>query len=371
MREKLLNLTKWFAGIPSVSSDIEKLNEVVSFVENYVKENAKGKYFLEKLEFEAKPSIIIKNFDGKEADIVLNGHLDVVPPSEENQFDFYEEDWKLYGRWTWDMGAGCAIITELMVEILNSGFSDKKVMLLLTTDEEIWWENGVSKLVESGYTWDVVLIPDAGAINEIVYKEKWLCDVEFEIYWTSCHSATPWEGDDAIEKTYQFYREVKNTLEDNEIIYWGKNGRWWNSVVMSKISWWTMTNAVCWVIKGHLNIRFTEKITPEELEALIDDLLKKYGWKRLSFFIGSLLYSPKENEYIQKYLKICKRNLWEEVCLVHEHGASDGRYFSEKWSVVLFHKPTDFWLHSKGEYVVIDDLEKVYNCYREFVFCVK
>jgi len=31
------------------------------------------------------------NFEGKKADIVLNGHVDVVPPSEEGQFDPYIE----------------------------------------------------------------------------------------------------------------------------------------------------------------------------------------------------------------------------------------------------------------------------------------
>ncbi len=368
MKKELLELTHSLLNIHSISSDIKKLNEIVDFTHKYIKENTTKKHFSEKLEFENKPSLIVKNFDWKKADIILNGHLDVVPPSDENQFDFYEKNWKLYGRWTWDMKWWIAILIKLMIEIINSEFTDKKIMLILNTDEEVWWENWAKEITELGYIWDVVLIPDAGWINSIVYKEKWLCDIDFEINGKASHSAEPWNWDDAIEKTYEFYREVKKALEKKEIIYGWKNGRWWNSVVISKISGWEATNMVCGLIKGHLNIRFTEEITPEKLKSVVNDLLEKYNWKMLSFFIGSLLYSPKDNEHIQKYLEICKKKIWNKVGLTHEHGASDGRYFAEKWSVVIFHKADDFWLHSKWEYVVVDDLEKVYKCYKEFIF---
>jgi hypothetical protein len=39
------------------------------------------------------------------------------------------------------MKSWCAIIIELMIELINSWFKDKKIMLILNTDEEIWWFN--------------------------------------------------------------------------------------------------------------------------------------------------------------------------------------------------------------------------------------
>jgi acetylornithine deacetylase/succinyl-diaminopimelate desuccinylase-like protein len=61
--ERILELTKHLIMIESVSSDIEKLHKIVNFVENYLKENITEKYFIEKLEFNKKPSFIIKNFN--------------------------------------------------------------------------------------------------------------------------------------------------------------------------------------------------------------------------------------------------------------------------------------------------------------------
>jgi len=38
-----------------------------------------------------------------EADIILNGHLDVVPSSEDEQFDPCEQDGKIFARGSGDM----------------------------------------------------------------------------------------------------------------------------------------------------------------------------------------------------------------------------------------------------------------------------
>jgi hypothetical protein len=62
-KDNIINLTKQLIMIESVSSDIEKLHKVIDFVETYIKENTNKRYFIEKLEFNKKPSLIIKNFD--------------------------------------------------------------------------------------------------------------------------------------------------------------------------------------------------------------------------------------------------------------------------------------------------------------------
>jgi acetylornithine deacetylase/succinyl-diaminopimelate desuccinylase-like protein len=103
----------------------------------------------------------VQNFEGKHADIALCGHLDVVPPSKEGQFEAYEEDGKLYGRGCGDMKDGCAIMITLIQELLSSGFTDKKIALWLTADEEIGGKDGMLALVQDGWETDVAIIPDS------------------------------------------------------------------------------------------------------------------------------------------------------------------------------------------------------------------
>jgi acetylornithine deacetylase/succinyl-diaminopimelate desuccinylase-like protein len=57
IKKVLVDLVK----IPSVSSDIEKLNEIVNYVENYFVDIPN--FFIKKFEFNNKPSLVISNFD--------------------------------------------------------------------------------------------------------------------------------------------------------------------------------------------------------------------------------------------------------------------------------------------------------------------
>jgi acetylornithine deacetylase/succinyl-diaminopimelate desuccinylase-like protein len=50
-----------------------------------------------------------------------------------------------------------------------------------------------------------------------------------------------------------------------------------------------------------------------------------------------------------------------------EHGASDGRFFAEKWSIVILQKPTCFDIHGRQERTTIGDFEKIYEVYKQFV----
>ncbi len=365
MKNKIINLTKQLIMIESISSDIEKLHKIIDFVETYIKENTNKKYFIEKLEFNQKPSLIIKNFDWKKADIVLNWHLDVVPSSENWQFNPYEKTWKLYGRWSWDMKSGCAIIIELMIELINSEFKDKKIMLILNTDEEIWWFNWVGELVKLGYIWKVVLIPDWWSLNEIVYKEKWVYHIEFEIKWKWAHASRPWLWDNAIDKTFKFYNKLKQLLEDQKIFSIG-NDKWWETVSMTMIKWWKADNIICPLVRATIDIRFTEKFNIEKMWVFLKEIISKYDGEIIKTWTWEVLFTPEDNENLIKYVEITKKNIWK-VNMVVEHWASDWRYFSELWSIVILHRPTCNYIHTKWEYVIINDLDKIYYCYKDFI----
>jgi len=94
--DEILRILDNLLRIPSVSTDIPELERVISYIEGYFAEYENA--VVNKYTFNEKPCIIIQNFDGMQADKILNGHLDVVPPSEEGQFDPFEKDGKIYAR---------------------------------------------------------------------------------------------------------------------------------------------------------------------------------------------------------------------------------------------------------------------------------
>ena len=359
IKSLLVDLVK----IPSVSTDIDQLHKIVDYVENYFSgTNA----IIERFEFNKKPSIVIKNFEWKKADIVLNWHLDVVPPSEENQFEPVEKDGKLYARGAGDMKVGDAIIMKLMKDLLNDNFRKKKISLILTTDEEVGGFDGVEKLVKNWYTWDVVLIPDSGSLSRIIYAEKWIIHLTIEFNWVSCHASRPWFGESAVDNMIKFYSLLRNYIQDDKKLY-GSKEHWGNSVSLNVVSGWKTTNVIPDKVEAKFDIRFTEEFNLEKLLWQIKKFLLRTNGELKWLLTWGLIYTDPSDFHIQKYLSIAKKYV-PEAELSKEHGNSDGRFFAKTWSVVLFHKPTCGNLHWKREYVVLKELEVVYNIYRDFVY---
>jgi len=368
MHQNILLLLDSLLKIPSVSTDISELEKIITFVEGYFSENTTA--VIKKYTFNAKPSIIVQNFEWLEVDIILNWHLDVVPPSEEGQFEPYEQDGKIFARGSGDMKSGVALMMVLMKEVLENNFTDKKICLMITTDEEIWGQDGVKKLAELWYTArECVLIPDSGSVTEITIAEKWIVDIDVEILWKSWHSSRPWLGDNAIEKTMNLYKELKERFEEGEKLT-PQNEYWGTTVEMTMISWGTATNVIPESAKAHFNIRLTETYADtHDFLATLNDIISSYDGKITSLMQWSLVHTNENAPVIQKYLDTAKRTTWlHTIRLTREHGASDGRFFAEKWIPVILHRPDTEHIHSKWEYVLRQAIFDIYDIYRAFIF---
>ena len=365
MKKEILQVLDDLLKIQSVSSDIEKLDEVTDYIKQYFDciENC----YIDVLRFNDKPSIVVKNFDGKKADIILNGHYDVVPPSEDGQFEPKEIDGKIYARGSGDMKAWDAVMMVLMKEILLSEKAEKKVALILTSDEELGWLDGAAKIVEEWYrATEGVLVPDSGSLEEIVVAEKWMLDIEVDFKGLSCHASRPWLWENAIENAYAALKELRKKLQDDDELFKSEDN-WGTSVSMTKIESGTATNVIPNNARASFDIRFTEKYTMEKILEKIYKIIDRHHGQIVSTICWDLVHTPEESDFVQSYMWVYESIMWSKPTVVKEHGASDGRFFSAKWMPLLLHRPTCENIHSKNEWVDIEATMKIYEIYREFI----
>ena len=169
MSSTIIPLALDLIAIPSISSDLLACRSVLDKIQAYLE------WAWEIVYFNDKPSLIVANYDiekeWKRADIVLNGHIDVVPPTQDWQFDPRIEWDKLYARGSWDMKAWVSILVEIMKNALSNDVCKKKILLLITSDEEVGGFDGAGKLTEQGRWWDVVFIPDSWDLYRFVTAE--------------------------------------------------------------------------------------------------------------------------------------------------------------------------------------------------------
>lgn len=365
LEKQILDLTCDLVKIPSVSTDLEQLQKIANFVEGYFREVPGA--LTKRYEQNGKPSIVVQNFEGKEADIMLNGHLDVVPASDDGQFEPVTKDGRLYARGAKDMKDGVAIMMILMKDLLEAWYSEKKVSLVLNTDEEVGGEDGLGLLTKKeGYKPKVALIPDGGALKQIITAEKGVLHIACEFTGKAGHASRPWMSDNAIDKMIAFYQELKVKLEDKEILY-NTPEHWSPSVNLNVVQGGGATNAIPDQVVGKFDIRFTEKFSLQEVRNMVESLLEEYSGTITELTEGAVLFTDPNDEAIQKYLKIAQNVIGSDVILNKEHGASDGRYLAEVGTSVILHKTDGKHMHAPGEYTIIADFEKIYQVYEQFI----
>jgi len=359
----ILSLALDLIRIPSVSSDLGACRHVLDYINAYL--DHKGQI----ITYNYKSSLIVANYDttnhGKRADVVLNGHIDVVPPTQEWQFEPYIDWDKLFARGSGDMKAGVAILVELMRKILTDWFSAKKVLLIITSDEEVGWFDGVGRLVEDGRGGDLVLIPDSGDLYRFVTAEKGVLTIKVQAHGVSCHSSRPRLGENAITKAYRFFDALNQTIVDQtKLIAPDYRG---STCEVTMIMWGKAMNTIPDTCEMTINIRHTEDWSRETLIQTVKNLADAIGVSVDVSLYGPLLYTDPQHLLVVRYHAIARKHLGEKVMQGQEHGASDGRFFADKWSIVILHRPTCDNIHGNDEWVQISDMEKLFAVYEEVI----
>jgi succinyl-diaminopimelate desuccinylase len=150
---------------------------------------------------------IVGRLEGKKGKrLILNGHLDVVPPGDPKAWKFdpfggVVEDGKIWGRGSADMKTKIAsamfvtrILKEKTVEIPGS------VVLMFTADEETGGEFGTKYLVDEGVVRGEACVIGESAGRDIGVADKGNIHLKVVAHGKTAHGARPFEGENAIEK---------------------------------------------------------------------------------------------------------------------------------------------------------------------------
>lgn len=310
------------------------------------------------------------SFKGKDAlhpRILLNGHVDVVPADNEEQYEMRREGGKAFGRGTSDMKGMCAVLIEAMRE-LGKKANPSDVALLLTGDEEVGGEDGVGYVIrETRMRPQFVVCADISDENGhvMVTKEKGAAWVELKAEGRTAHGAYPWKGENALEKLVAAIEKIKQWVGPME------PDAWKTTVNFSVIETSNKTpNKIPADARAILDIRFTEATakTPQELiekiRALVPEVVVQGETN------GSLLVVDERNPFLQELKRVAEATLGKEILMKIEHGATDARYFAEIGvPTVIFGAIGGGW-HAPEEWIDLESLEQSKDILTRFLASV-
>lgn len=312
------------------------------------------------------PVLFIRNQDVEDFDVIVLGHLDVVPASDE-MFSPVIKDGKMYGRGTLDMKSFAAVAFNSMFHVLENELNIKFGIILSTDEEKGSASTHAFMAAHPNIKAKIVLDNDVGGdILKIVSKCKNPVFVKILAEGLEAHGSTPWEGVDANEKLMITCANLRKIYP-----YYSKElpepaDKWQDTLHFATIKGGEVSNIISNHAEALCDFRLTENSSVENLKNNLDKCMEKgVTYKIVSE--STPVVMDENNPYILDYKAFAENILEQKIEFEHIGGATDSRSFAVKGSIVIMHSGTGEGMHASGEYVVIDSVEKIADIQIKFL----
>ena len=314
----------------------------------------------------ASPVVFLRNVDTLDFDVLVLGHIDVVPAADE-MFEPKMKDGKMYGRGTLDMKSFAAVALNSM-EYVAEHKLPLKFGVVLSTDEEKGSKSTESFLAAyPEIKSKIVLDNDVGGdITKIVTKCKNPVFVKLIATGKEAHGSTPWEGVDANELLLKTWQNIRKIYPYFSAELPQPDDKWIDTVHFAKIEGGQVSNIISNYAEALLDFRLTEDSSVENLEKNLQKCMEKgVSYKIVS--ASTPVVMDEKNEDILDYKRFAENILGRQIEFEHIGGATDSREFAVKGSTVIMHSGTGEGMHASGEYVEWASVEQIADIQIKFL----
>lgn len=210
--EEVIKITSDLVKIPSYTGLKNQEKEVAEYIYNLLK---REDIEVEKYDvLENRPNIVAKiKGKGSGKSLMLNGHMDTVPPynSKDNPFSGEIKEGKLFGRGSCDMKGPVACMLGAMIAIKRSGIDLDGDLYFTGVINEEQLSQGTEYIVRNGPYTDAAIIGEPTGLN-IAAGHRGLEWIEINFIGKATHGGTPQEGINAISKAAKFIRKIEDEV---------------------------------------------------------------------------------------------------------------------------------------------------------------
>ena len=287
--------------------------------------------------------------------LLLCGHTDTVP----GEIPVRIEGEFLYGRGSVDAKSSLAAMIAGSALAIERGSLPFRITVAGVVEEESS-SAGAKALINSGDSYDLAVFGEPSGATNIIIGYKGSLQVHVTCTTRGGHSASPWLSKNSYEETFEFWKNFKNSLLENE----------------SESKFSTITGCVTCATAGDatnnipskaslvIDVRIPPGIKASELTSRVERFARDY---QLSHEGVSLLMAVKDsteaflgNEdsiLVSAFRWAIKKTTGSKTLLVKKTGTSDMNLFAESTSIpMIAYGPGDSSLdHTENERISISE----------------
>ena len=341
----------------------EEINKAAEYIVNkFVGTPVKAEIF----KSTASPVVFLRNCDGIDFDVLVLGHIDVVP-AEDNMFVPVIKDGKMFGRGTLDMKSFAAVAMNSM-EYVATHNSALKFGVIFSTDEE----KG-SKSLEAflaaypKISAKIVLDNDTGGdVTKIITKCKNPVFVKIISKGKEAHGSTPWDGIDANELLFKTWKNIRKIYPYYASNFPQPQEKWVDTVHFATIEGGQVSNVISNYAEALLDFRLTENSSVENLKNNLEKCMEN-GVNYEIVSQSTPVVMDENNPDILNYKAFAENIMGQKIEFEHIGGATDSRAFAVRGSIVIMHSGTGEGMHASNEYVEIESVKQIADIQIKFL----
>jgi len=347
----VLSLTREMIAIPSLSGEEQ---EVADRVEAHVREAG-----VEVVRYEDNVAFSVGVGDRH---LLLNSHLDVVPPSGCHRYDPFDpvvDDGVLYGRGSVDAKASGAAMTTALLSLAADGWrpANGRLTVALTTCEEGGGRtNGLENLRPHLPEISAAIVGEPTGLQPCV-AQKGLLILKIHAHGTSAHAGRPHLGTNAIPRAMQALQALQEVTLDRSDPHLGTP-----TLTVTTIDGGTARNVVPDHCEFAVDIRTTPSYTHAEIIEQVEEVLA--GIEGVEVEVYSNRFVPCATPTGSDLEAVCRTAL-PDATPFGSPTASDWIFLHDVPAVKL--GPGDSRLsHTAEERIPVPELQRAVDVYRRF-----
>lgn len=306
----------------------------------------------------ASPVFFAANTDASDYDVLILGHIDVVPATDD-MFIPRTENGRMYGRGTLDMKSFAVVALNSLIYVLEHKLP-LKFGVILSTDEEKG-SKSTEAFMDSHQTLSAKLVLDndvGGDITKIILRCKNPVFVKLIAEGEAAHGSTPWLGQDANERLFNTWQKIRRIYPAYSKDKPMPQNTWINTVHFATVAGGEVSNVIATHAEALLDFRLVETSSVEELCRNLDKCMETgVSYKVVSS--STPVVMSEENPAILAYKHLAEAELGKPVEFEYIGGATDSRVFAERGSTVIMHSGSGDGMHAPGEYVELKSVEQL------------
>jgi len=346
LRERVASTTADLVEYRTTEDRPESMAAGLSYVVDFFADEAVE---IDRFRHDGVPSLVVSLDGSRSPDVLLHGHLDVVPAADSMFTPRYVDEGELSGRGTADMKGGLAAMMHV-VRDLSRDASPPSLALMVVTDEERGGHHGARYLLaEAGYDPAFCITGEPNNLDgymDVVYRQKGVIRIDLTATGASAHAATPEQGENAIAALMDAHPEIR-------AVFAAEDGDWPTTVNYGHVEGGTAVNQVPDRASLRLDVRYPDA---DARDRVLTALRAIDGLRVESVGHGAPVDTDPDDPHVRGLQRHAERVIGRDVNLVRKPHTSDLRHFATQGIPGVAFGPEAYGSHESYEYLVVDSL---------------